>query len=124
MRLSTPVFSFFNRRQQRGILFLRNAKLHPHARQSKFAAPIVFAAASMSTASNFHPSIDDLTKKLDSLAPRFELQSGDIQVLTTPEEFYSTLKRKILSSKRRVFLSSLYIGKEETELVFILISLF
>jgi phosphatidylserine/phosphatidylglycerophosphate/cardiolipin synthase-like enzyme len=123
MRLSTPVFSaFFNRRQQRGILFLRTVKLHPHARQSKFAAPIVFAAASMSTASNSHPSIDDLTQKLDSLAPRFELQTGDIEVLTTPEEFYSTLKKKILSSKRRVFLSSLYIGKEETELVFILLT--
>jgi phosphatidylserine/phosphatidylglycerophosphate/cardiolipin synthase-like enzyme len=123
MRLSTPVFSaLFNRRHQRGILFLRAVKLHPRARQGRFAAPIVFAAASMSTASNFHPSIDDLTQKLDSLAPRFELQSGDIQVLTTPEEFYSTLKKKILSSKRRIFLSSLYIGKEETELVFILLT--
>lgn len=118
MRLSTPVFSaFFNRRHQRGIFFLRTVKLHPHARQSRFAAPVLFAAASMSTATHSHPSIDDLTKKLDSLAPRFELQSGDIQVLTTPEEFYRTLRKKILLAKRRVFLSSLYIGKEETELV-------
>jgi CDP-diacylglycerol---glycerol-3-phosphate 3-phosphatidyltransferase len=67
--------------------------------------------------SNFHPSIDDLTKKLDSLAPRFELQNGEIEVFTTPEEFYSTLRKKILSAKKRIFLSSLYIGKEETELV-------
>jgi CDP-diacylglycerol--glycerol-3-phosphate 3-phosphatidyltransferase len=40
-----------------------------------------------------------------------------VTVLSTPEEFYSTLKEKILSAKKRVFLSSLYIGKEETELV-------
>jgi CDP-diacylglycerol---glycerol-3-phosphate 3-phosphatidyltransferase len=69
------------------------------------------------TISNFHPSIDDLTKKLDSLAPRFELQNGEIKVLTTPEEFYSTLRKKILSAKKRIFLSSLYIGKDETALV-------
>ena len=71
----------------------------------------------MSNASNFHPSIDDLTRKLDLLAPRFELQSGEIDVLATPDEFYSTLLKKILQAKKRVFLSSLYIGKEDRELV-------
>jgi len=66
---------------------------------------------------SLHPSIDDLTKKLDSLAPRFELQVGEITILTTPEEFYATLRKKILGAKKRVYLSSLYVGKEEKELV-------
>jgi CDP-diacylglycerol--glycerol-3-phosphate 3-phosphatidyltransferase len=76
----------------------------------------------MSTHSTSNPAIDDLTRKLDTLAPRFELETGEIQVLTTPEEFYATLRKKILSAKKRVFLSSLYIGKEEKELVPILIA--
>ena len=38
-------------------------------------------------------------------------------VLTSPEEFYATLRTKILGAKKRVYLSSLYIGKEERELV-------
>jgi CDP-diacylglycerol--glycerol-3-phosphate 3-phosphatidyltransferase len=75
---------------------------------------------SSATTTTLHPSIDDLTKKLDSLAPRFELQKGEITVLTTPEEFYTTLRTKILGAKKRVYLSSLYIGKEEKELVIFL----
>jgi len=86
-----------------------------------FIGPFSFSVAALSTALSppapFHPSIDALTTKLDGLAPRFELQAGDIHVLTTPEQFYTTLREKILAAKTRVFLSSLYIGKEETELV-------
>jgi len=78
---------------------------------------------SLSSSSALHPSIDELTKKLDFLAPRFELQKGEITVLTTPEEFYSTLRTKILGAKKRVYLSSLYIGKEEKELVVSFLSL-
>jgi CDP-diacylglycerol---glycerol-3-phosphate 3-phosphatidyltransferase len=98
-------------------LILRAIKFSPSTRYASLSASILCAATSMSTVSNIHPSINDLTKKLDSLAPRFELQSGEIKVLTTPEEFYSTLRKKILSAKKRIFLSSLYVGKEETELV-------
>ena len=117
MRLSTPIFtSFLTRRYTNNIRLLRRDT--PFCRRNgKFAAPIVFAA-SMSTASNgHHPVIDDLTRKLDGLAPRFELKEGEVSVLTTPEEFYTTLKQKILSAEKRVFLSSLYIGKQETEVV-------
>lgn len=65
----------------------------------------------------FHPRLKTIFQQLDSLAPRFVLNSGDIQILTHPHVFYSTLKDKILSSKRRVYLSSLYIGKTQHELV-------
>jgi hypothetical protein len=121
MRLSTPLWSaFFNRRHQQSLLFLRSIKIHPQARYNRLIAPIGAAAASTAAtlaSPSSVPVIDDLTGKLDGLAPRFELQKGEVTVLSTPEEFYSTLKEKILSAKKRVFLSSLYIGKEETELV-------
>jgi hypothetical protein len=118
MRLSTPIFtSFLTRRNTTNLPRLR--LLPYYYRNGKWAAPIVFAAASRSTATTVqqNPAIDDLTRKLDGLAPRFELKEGEISVLTTPDEFYTTLKQKILSAKKRVFLSSLYVGKEEKELV-------
>jgi CDP-diacylglycerol--glycerol-3-phosphate 3-phosphatidyltransferase len=71
----------------------------------------------MSTLPSKIEAIDELTEKLDALAPRFDLDAGQVEILTTPSEFYSTLKTKILSAKKRIFLSSLYIGKEEKELV-------
>ena len=122
MRLSTPIWTaFFNRKERLGFSLSKSVSLRAYARQGSIA-PIAYVASSMSTtsslpATNFHPSIENLTRKLDSLAPRFELQSGEIEVLATPEEFYATLRKKILSSKKRVFLSSLYIGKEECDLV-------
>src|SRR5271154_3311212 len=124
MKLSAPLWTaFINRRHQTPLGFLRTVnKCTRHARLSLL--PLVFATSSMSSSSapsaTLHPSIDELTKKLDSLAPRFELQKGEITVLTTPEEFYTTLRTKILGAKRRVYLSSLYIGKEEKELVIFL----
>jgi len=86
-----------------------------------FIGSLAFSVAALSTTlsptPSFHRSIDALTTKLDGLAPRFELQAGDIHVLSTPEQFCATLREKILAARTRVFLSSLYIGKEETELV-------
>lgn len=119
MRLSTPLWSaFFNCRQHQHLLFLQNIKIHPQPRYNRLIAPFGIAAAStLASPNSQHPAIDELTRKLDGLAPRFELQNGGVSVLSTPEEFYSILKEKILSAKKRVFLSSLYIGKEETELV-------
>lgn len=65
----------------------------------------------------FHPRLRTIFQQLDSLAPRFVLKSGDIQILTLPHVFYSTLKEKILGARSRVYLSSLYIGKTQHELV-------
>lgn len=118
MRLSTPIWSgFFNKRHQLGISLLRRVDTRGYARHGGIASIAYVASISTRNTCNLHPSIDDLTKKLDSLAPRFELQSGEIDILNAPEEFYCTLRKKILSAKKRVFLSSLYIGKEEIELV-------
>ena len=75
------------------------------------------------------------TNELDKIAPKFEIEGSQIHVLRSPSEFYETLKvwriykvagtradwwkqTKILSAERQVFLSTLYIGKSEHELVF------
>lgn len=55
--------------------------------------------------------------ELDRIAPSFKINGSQIRVLQTPTEFYETLKDKIRSAERRIFLSTLYIGKSEKELV-------
>ena len=118
MRLSTPIWSIFvNRRHQKGLLPLKSTKYRSLIKYGSFPVSIIGGLFSTSSVTTLDPSIEELTRNLDMLAPRFELQNNEIKVLTTPEEFYSTLRRKILSAKKRVFLSSLYIGKDETELV-------
>lgn len=65
----------------------------------------------------FHPRLATIFQQLDTIAPRFVLRGADIAILTLPGEFYATLKSKIASAKSRVFLSSLYVGKTQDELI-------
>jgi CDP-diacylglycerol--glycerol-3-phosphate 3-phosphatidyltransferase len=58
-----------------------------------------------------------ITIELDRIAPRFEVPASQITILDSPANFYSTLKDKIRNAKRRVYLSTLYIGKTEHELI-------
>ncbi|KAH7122782.1 CDP-diacylglycerol-glycerol-3-phosphate 3-phosphatidyltransferase-like protein [Dendryphion nanum] len=58
-----------------------------------------------------------ITTDLDKIAPRFEIQPDQIQILKTPAEFYETLKNKISNAQSRIYLSTLYIGKTEHELI-------
>ncbi|KAM3457469.1 hypothetical protein NHJ6243_007806 [Beauveria neobassiana] len=55
--------------------------------------------------------------ELDKLAPSVDLRGDQIQILKTPSEFYETLKERIRNAKSRIFLSTLYIGKSERELI-------
>lgn len=55
--------------------------------------------------------------ELDRIAPSFKINGAQIRVLQTPSEFYETLKDKIRGAEKRIFLSTLYIGKSEKELV-------
>ncbi|KAF2841562.1 hypothetical protein M501DRAFT_970195 [Patellaria atrata CBS 101060] len=61
--------------------------------------------------------LGSITSELDKISPRFEVQPTQIQILRSPSEFYETLKTKISLAKRRVYLSTLYIGKTEHELI-------
>lgn len=58
-----------------------------------------------------------LTSDLDHLAPRIDINADQIEILGGPTEFYETLKTKIRNAKRRIYLSTLYIGKTEHELI-------
>lgn len=57
------------------------------------------------------------TNELDRIAPRIDIRADQVKVLTGPEDFYKALKRKIRGAKKRIYLSTLYIGKSEYELV-------
>ncbi|WFC99505.1 CDP-diacylglycerol--glycerol-3-phosphate 1-phosphatidyltransferase [Malassezia yamatoensis] len=48
--------------------------------------------------------------------PRFAVDSASVLRIETPRQFYGLLKTKILQAKHRIFLSTLYVGKEEHEL--------
>ncbi|KAF1362209.1 CDP-diacylglycerol-glycerol-3-phosphate 3-phosphatidyltransferase [Lizonia empirigonia] len=58
-----------------------------------------------------------ITTDLDKIAPRFEIHPDQITIIQSPAEFYDTLKTKISNAKHRVYLSTLYIGKTEHELI-------
>ncbi|KAJ6788718.1 hypothetical protein PWT90_10056 [Aphanocladium album] len=55
--------------------------------------------------------------ELDKLAPSIDVRGEQVQILRTPSEFYETLKERIRNAKSRIFLSTLYIGKSERELI-------
>ncbi|KAF8428574.1 hypothetical protein EV426DRAFT_584865 [Tirmania nivea] len=67
--------------------------------------------------SSYVPALASLTSDLDKLAPRFDINAGQIRILKAPSDFYLVLKEKILNAKYRVFLSTLYIGASEHELI-------
>lgn len=56
-------------------------------------------------------------EELDRLAPSFKIHGSRIRIIQTPTEFYETLKDKIRHAERRIFLSTLYIGKSEKDLI-------
>lgn len=68
-------------------------------------------------ASTFHPRLSAIFLLLDALAPRFMTKGSNIEIIQDPKEFYATLKMKISTAKKRIFLSSLYLGKTQDELV-------
>ncbi|WFD08173.1 CDP-diacylglycerol--glycerol-3-phosphate 1-phosphatidyltransferase [Malassezia vespertilionis] len=49
--------------------------------------------------------------------PRFPASADAIVPVDTPRQFYGLLKTKIMQAKERIFIATLYIGKEEKELL-------
>ena len=58
-----------------------------------------------------------LTAQLDRIAPRIDIRSDQIDLLEGPQQFYQNLKDAIRNAKKKVFLSTLYIGKTEHDLI-------
>ncbi|KAL8764184.1 MAG: hypothetical protein Q9184_000153 [Pyrenodesmia sp. 2 TL-2023] len=62
-------------------------------------------------------ALASITSQLDQIAPRINIGAEQIEVLQGPKEFYETLKQKIRNAKTRIYLSTLYVGKTEHELI-------
>ncbi|OJJ41402.1 hypothetical protein ASPWEDRAFT_34956 [Aspergillus wentii DTO 134E9] len=97
---------------------LRCAGSRPIARRKlydrKFSA---YTSPSSTAAASTASPLGGITVELDRIAPRFEIPASKITILDSPASFYTTLKDKIRKARRRVYLSTLYIGKSEYELV-------
>ena len=63
------------------------------------------------------PSLSALTADLDQLAPRIDIHANQVGIVEGPKEFYEVLKARIRRARKRIYLSTLYIGKTEHELV-------
>ncbi|KAI5365474.1 putative phospholipase D/Transphosphatidylase, CDP-alcohol phosphatidyltransferase class-II family [Septoria linicola] len=75
------------------------------------------AAATPASAQSSASQLAVFTGELDKISPRFDISADAIEVLKSPTEFYETLKAKIRNAKRRIYLSTLYIGKSEHEFI-------
>ncbi|CAG9995953.1 unnamed protein product [Clonostachys byssicola] len=75
------------------------------------------ASTSATSGSSAFGVLAPFVSELDRVAPSFDLRGDQIEVIQTPTEFYETLKDRIRNAKRRIFLSTLYIGKSERELL-------
>ncbi|KAI2733840.1 hypothetical protein CBS147332_855 [Penicillium roqueforti] len=69
------------------------------------------------TAASAPSPLAGITAELDRIAPRFEVPASQIHIIDSPAHFYSTLKNKIRNARRRIYLSTLYIGKTEHDLI-------
>ncbi|OCF55551.1 CDP-diacylglycerol-glycerol-3-phosphate 3-phosphatidyltransferase [Kwoniella mangroviensis CBS 10435] len=98
---------------------------HPHR---YYATSVSSSSSSSSTSSSTstiiqkpqphqHPAFESLSQELSSTQPCFGARGDEIELLTSPQMFYGRLIEMIKRAKRRVLISSLYIGTEEAELV-------
>ncbi|KAJ6034500.1 uncharacterized protein N7446_009250 [Penicillium canescens] len=97
---------------------LRRAVRRPVARPRIYARNFsAQSGTSATTAASALSPLAGITSELDRIAPRFEVPASQITIIESPASFYSTLKDKILKARRRVYLSTLYIGKTEFDLI-------
>lgn len=64
-----------------------------------------------------YTAFERLSTSLSLKQPCFGARGDEVELLTGPEVFYSRLLDMIKGAKRRILISSLYIGAEEGELV-------
>ncbi|TDL24882.1 CDP-diacylglycerol-glycerol-3-phosphate 3-phosphatidyltransferase [Rickenella mellea] len=64
-----------------------------------------------------HPSIRNFALDLSWTQPCFPLSSKNIRIYSQPQDFSRTLLGMIRRARERIFISSLYIGSSETQLI-------
>ncbi|OMH81216.1 putative CDP-diacylglycerol-glycerol-3-phosphate 3-phosphatidyltransferase [Zancudomyces culisetae] len=78
------------------------------------------AKKSIESTRSIHNIADDPYKAIEDAIkdkPRFMVDSDKIKIIYEPSDFYSKLKQAISEAKERVYLSTLYIGSSEKELI-------
>ena len=83
--------------------------------RTRHMSSIASEAPASQTPTDF--ALNGITTQLDRLAPRIDVKADQIKIIEGPAEFYTILKEKLLKAKHRIFLSTLYVGKSEVELV-------
>ncbi|KAF7440281.1 CDP-diacylglycerol--glycerol-3-phosphate 3-phosphatidyltransferase [Pleurotus ostreatus] len=68
-------------------------------------------------AHSYHPLINGFVSALQREQPCLAVSPRRIQVLSQPSSFYETLLAMIQRAKSRIFISSLYIGSGESQLI-------
>ncbi|KAK4686455.1 hypothetical protein P7C73_g3679, partial [Tremellales sp. Uapishka_1] len=64
-----------------------------------------------------HAAIEKLSTELSLIQPCFGARGDEIALLNSPTDFYAKLINLIKRAKRRIIISTLYIGVEESELI-------
>ncbi|KAI1430633.1 hypothetical protein GGR50DRAFT_684046 [Xylaria sp. CBS 124048] len=85
--------------------------------QQSFRRYSTTSSMSMGSSTSSAGMLAPFTNELDRIAPSFKINGSQIQIIKSPADFYETLKAKIRHAKKRIFLSTLYIGKSEKELI-------
>lgn len=83
------------------------------------AASRSFVSTTRSRSSSNSITTTSMTRQIaDTLRlPRFQADADRMTLIQSPSSFYQTLTEMISRAKSRIFISSLYIGKDETELI-------
>lgn len=84
----------------------------PKRRRFSSSMPVVSTSAPVNG-----PVLAGIMSELDRIAPRIDIRADQVQLLDCPSQFYNTLRKKILGAKRRIYLSTLYIGRSEYEFI-------
>lgn len=77
----------------------------------------VFTSPNTATSAYPHPAFDQLSTSLSSWLPCFGARGDEVRLLNSPGGFYQDVIEMLKRAKRRILISTLYIGTEETELV-------
>ncbi|OJA17034.1 hypothetical protein AZE42_03559 [Rhizopogon vesiculosus] len=95
----------------------RHVCRHSNTHRALLKCFTVSGCARSLSSTRFDPTIREFVSRLAQKQPSFPVASKDVHVLSQPSEFYQNLLNIIRRARRRIFLSSLYIGFSETELV-------
>ncbi|KAJ8589133.1 hypothetical protein M405DRAFT_792031 [Rhizopogon salebrosus TDB-379] len=95
----------------------RNVCRHHNTHKALLKCFTASGCARSLSLTRFDPTIHEFVSSLAQKQPSFPVASKDVHILSKPSEFYQNLLSIIRRARHRIFLSSLYIGFSEKELV-------